>query len=266
MPRLILMLLGLLVLGPAVQAADPLAEARRLYNAGQYDAAARAAREALTLDGFADAARVVLGRVQLERFRQTADPADLSGAREAFRSVDPAPLRYRERLELAIGQAEVLYLQDRFAAAAELFEGSLDRSVVLGTSAHERVLDWWATALDRHAQLRAIEERGPIYNRIIERMRAELALDAGSAPASYWLAAAFRGIGDLDRAWQAAIAGWVRASLAQDRGAALRADLDRLVTQAIIPERAARLKTNDVRQAAGGMQNEWTAFKAEWSK
>ena len=91
-------------------------------------------------------------------------------------------------------------------------------------------------------------------------------IDAGSTPASYWLAAAARGAGDLDRAWQAAIAGWVRASLAQDRGAALRADLDRLVTQAIVPERAARLKTADVRQAVAGMQNEWTAFKAGWSK
>jgi hypothetical protein len=266
MPRVIVALLGLLTLGPAVQAADPLAEARRLYNAGQYEAAAKVARDAISVEGFADAARVVLGRTQLERFRQTADSGDLSAARESFRSVDPSALRYRERLELAIGQAEVLYLEDRFGSAAELFETSLDRSVVLGTAAHERVLDWWATALDRHAQLRAIEERAPIYNRIVERMRAELALDAGSTPASYWLAAAARGAGDLERAWQAALAGWVRASFAQDRGAALRADLDRLVTQAIVPERASKLKTADIKQAAAGMLNEWTAFKAGWSK
>jgi hypothetical protein len=266
MARVILTLLGLWLFVPAVHAADPLAEARRLYNSGQYEAAARAAQDAMGVDGYADAARVVLGRVQLERFRQTADPADLGAARDALRAVDPAPLRYRERLELTIGQAEVLYLEDRFGGAAELFESSLDRSVVLGTSAHERVLDWWATALDRYAQLRAIEERPPVYARIVERMRAELALDAGSTPANYWLARAARGSGDLERAWQAALAGWVRASLAQDRGAALRADLDRLVTQAIIPERAAKLKTADVRQAAAGMQNEWTAFKAGWSK
>jgi hypothetical protein len=266
MPRLILAALGLVSFVPVVQAADPLGEARRLYNAGQYEAAATAAREALAVDGFADPALVVLGRVQLERFRQTANPSDLTAARESFRSVDPKPLRYRERLELTIGQAEVLYLDDRFGAAAELFESSLDRSVTLGPTAHERVLDWWATALDRHAQLRPIEDRPPIYARIIERMRAELALDAGSTPASYWLSAGARGSGDLDRAWQAAIAGWVRATLAQDRGAALRADLDRLVTQAIIPERAAKLKTGDIRQAAAGMQNEWTAFKEGWSK
>ena len=53
MPRLILAALGLLILVPAVQAADPLSEARRLYNAGQYEAAARAAREALAVDGLA---------------------------------------------------------------------------------------------------------------------------------------------------------------------------------------------------------------------
>jgi hypothetical protein len=128
------------------------------------------------------------------------------------------------------------------------------------------VVDWWATALDRHAQLRPVEDRAPIYSRILERMRAELALDAGSTPASYWLAAGARGSGDLERAWQAAIAGWVRAGLAQDRGAALRADLDRLVILAIIPERAARLHMGDARQAASGMQNEWESFKAGWSK
>ena len=103
----ILAALGSVDLVPAVQAADPLSEARRLYNAGQYEAAARAAREAIAVDGLADPARVVLGRIQLERFRQTADPADLTAARESFRSVDPPPLRYRERLELTIGQAEI---------------------------------------------------------------------------------------------------------------------------------------------------------------
>jgi hypothetical protein len=245
MARVILAALGLLIFVPAVHAADPLAEARRLYNAGRYDAAAAAAREAMGVEGSAGAARVVLGRVQLERFRQTADRADLTAAREALRGVDPKPLKYRERLELSIGQAEVLYLDDRFGAAAELFESSLDRSAVLGPAAHERVLDWWATALDRHAQLRPMEERPAIYVRIVDRMR---------------------GSGDLERAWQAAIAGWVRASLADDRGAALHADLDRLVTQAIIPERAAKLKAGDARQTAAGMQNEWTAFKEGWSK
>ena len=178
---------------------------------------------------------------QLEQFRQHARPEDFMAARESLRAADARPLHYRERLELSIGQAEVLYLDDRFGAAAELFEATLDRSMALGPIAHERVLDWWATALDRHAQSRPVEERPAIYARILDRMTAELAADGG-------------------------LAGWVRASQAADGGAALRADLDRLVTQAIIPERATRLKISDPRQAAAGMANEWAAFKEGWAK
>ena len=146
MPRLILAALGLLILVPAVQAADPLSEARRLYNAGQYEAAARAAREALTVDGLADPARVVLGRVQLERFRQTADPADLSAARESFRSVDPAPLKYRERLELTIGQAEILY---RTIGSVPPPSSSRPRSIGPWCSAPPRTSASWTGGLLR---------------------------------------------------------------------------------------------------------------------
>jgi hypothetical protein len=92
-------------------------------------------------------------------------------------------------------------------------------------------------------------------------MTAEIAQDPGSTPASYWLAAAARGEGNSERAWQAAVAGWMRAPLARDRGAALRADLDRLVVQAIIP---ARLGLKDPAQALAGMLGEWEAFKMMW--
>ena len=46
-----------------------------------------------------------------------------------------------------------------------------------------------------------------------DRMEIEVRIDPGSAPANYWLAAAARGAGDLDRAWHAAIAGWIRAPM-----------------------------------------------------
>ena len=249
-----------------LQAADAIGEARRLYNLGQYEAAERAARDASLTPATADAARIVLGRIRLERFRQSASPTDLAAARESLRDVDPRQLDGRERVELTIGLAEALYLEDRFGAAADLFETVLDRSTVLGALAHERVLDWWATALDRHAQSRQPEEREPVYERILRRVHAEAAEDPGSTAAGYWLAASTRGSGDLDGAWNAALAGWVRAPLAHDRGAALRADLDRLVVQAIIPERAARLQLRDSKQAQAGMLSEWEAFKSGWSK
>jgi hypothetical protein len=249
-----------------LRAQEGLVDARRAYNAGEYDAAERLARAALEVPSAANAARVVLGRVQLERYRRSGAQSDLADARNILRTVDPQALDRTERLEFAIGLGEALYLEDRFGAAAELFEPVIDAAAELGVAAHERVLDWWATALDRQAQLRPAEERRSMYGRMADRMAVELARNPGSTPAAYWLAAAARGEGDVERAWQAAIAGWMRAPLARDRGAALRADLDRLVVQAIIPERIARLGVRNPTPVLAGMLGEWEAFKITWSR
>jgi hypothetical protein len=263
----------LLTIAGSALAADPLAEARRLYNLGQYETAEKLAREAAAIPARADAARVVLGRIQLERFRQSADPRDLTHARESLRMVATAPLDAAERVELTIGLAESLYFEERYGAAAQLFESVRQRSVLLGTRAHERVLDWWATSVDKQAQTRQADERPAIYARVLDRMAEEVAEYPGSTAAGYWLAAAARASGDVERAWHAAHAGWLRATLADDRGLALRTDLDRLMTQAIIPERAAKLAARsdllarmDPKDAQSAMMAEWNAFKKAWSK
>lgn len=256
----------MLLLPAAAYAQDPLGDARRFYNSGQYEAAERAARAALQQPATANGARVVLGRVHLERYRETDLPAHLTEARAALRQVHPWILEARERLELTVGLAETFFLEDRFAAAAELFGPVLDASATLGPAAHERVLDWWATSLDRHAQQRPLPERAPIYERIGRRMQAELAQEPGSATAGYWAVAARRGAGDLEGAWSAAMAAWVRAALGADRGAALRADLDRMVLEGIVPDRAARLELKDPAGAIAGMVSEWELFKADWTR
>lgn len=251
--------------GP-VYGADPLSEARRLYNLGEYDAAERAAREAVRVPGAVDSARVVLGRVLLEQFRRSAAADDLSDARDALRMVNATALDARDRVELALGLAEAMFLDDRFGVAAEMFDPLVDAASVLGPAARERVLDWWATAVDRHAQGRPQSERGALYRRVLDRMSDELMHDPGSTPASYWTAAAARGSGELERAWNAALAAWVRAPLARDRGVTLRGDLDRLVIHGIAPERAARLSPRETKQALAGMLSEWESFKNAWSR
>ncbi len=256
----------LLALAAAPAGADALSDAHRFYNAGQYEAAERAAREAIRSLATANGGRLVLGRVQLERYRQSANDADLTSARESLLQVDAGSLEPRDRIELTIGLGEALYFEDRFGAAAELFDSVLGSSSTLGPAAHERVVDWWATALDRLAQTRPPADRGPVYERICVRMAAELASDPGSTPASYWMAAGARGRGDLDAAFNAATAAWVRAPLARDRGAALRADVERLMVQAILPERAARAQSRDRRQTLAGMLNEWDTFKNSWTR
>ena len=67
--------------------------------------------------------------------------------------------------------------------------------------------------------------------------------------------------GDLQAAWDAAHAGWVRASLAADRGVTLRDDLDRLVLRAIVPDRA-----KATAQTPENLRQQWEAFKERWKR
>ena len=250
--------------GVSTAAVDPLTSARRLYNQGLFDRALDAAREAEANAATVASARLVIGRVHLERFRRNADSADLEAARGALRGLDPHALDSRERVELVIGLAELLYFDDRFGASAEMLEPALDATSALGPDAHERALEWWASALDRQAQTVPVDERADSYGRIVDRMQRELARDAASVPANYWLVAAARGQGDLARAMEIVTAAWLRASLTKDAGIGLRADLDRLVVQGILPDRAARMPARDRRQALARMLNEWEAFKQKW--
>ena len=214
---------------------DALLRARQAYNQQQYDAAIEAATEAQRVAASADAAALVLARARLERFRQKGSADDPAAARDGFIRLDSSRLTPRERQELLVGLGEVLFLDERYGAAAEQFNLALSRSDPAAPGAW-RTLEWWASALDRQAQLEPGVDQELLYAPVLQRMEDELRGNAASAVASYWLSAAARGVGDLPRAWDAAVAGWVRAPLSGDQREALRADLDRLVLQAIIPE------------------------------
>ena len=90
-------------------------------------------------------------------------------------------------------------------------------------------------------------------------MQDELGNSPASVAAAYWLAAAARGQGDVQAAWDAAQAAWVRAPLASG-GAALRADLDRLVQRGLVPDRARVLA-----QPPEALRLEWEHFKERWA-
>ena len=109
------------------------------------------------------------------------------------------------------------------------------------------------------------EERGEIYESLAARMRAHLGRYPESSTASYWLPAAALARGDLELAWDLALAGWVRSTLAPEGGASLRADIDRLVTQALIPERVKRLGDEaEAADAATRFTGEWEEAKGRW--
>jgi tetratricopeptide (TPR) repeat protein len=251
----------------ASQTADPLARARVLYNEGRYDEAIATAVEAAA--AHPSAAHVIAGRAGLERFRRTADPADLSRARDALRAAEPAALTPRDRTDLIIGLGETLFFDEHYRSAADLFESTLDQPA-LDPAGRDLVLDWWATAIDRHVRTLPPEDRADGYDRLLERMERELRRDGGSASAAYWVAAGSLASGQIDRAWAAAVAGWVRALVTTaNRGNVLRPDLDRLVRDAIIPERVRRLPvagTPEGEQAHAGMLAEWEQIKEKWGR
>lgn len=251
---------------PAASAAgDPMSRARQRYNAGQYDEAVAAAREAAARPATRSEANLLLGRALLERHRASRTPEDLSAGRVALAAVDAGVLSDRGRVDLVVGLGEALYLDGEYGAAAGVLEPALEQMGLLPAGDREQVMDWWATAMDRYAQTRPTEERGAIYEQVAGRMRAHLGRYADSAVASYWLPAAALARGDLDLAWDLALAGWVRGMLAPDKGVALRADLDRLLTEALIPERVKRLPDDeDAADATARFTAEWEESKARW--
>jgi len=248
-------------LAAAADPQDALARARTLYNSGQFEAAIAAADQARLVAARADSADLIAARSYLERFRDSQASDDLANARLRLTRLDPRRLGGRERVEFLVGLGEALFLDEAFGAAGDVFTDVLARADDLPAGGRERVLDWWASAIDRDARARAEIDRKGAYQRISDRMQDEIAARPGSMAASYWLSAAARGQGDWQAAWSAAEAGWVRAGLAPDRGAALRADLDRLVLQLLVPERATVLA-----ESPETLRQEWERFKGKWTR
>jgi tetratricopeptide (TPR) repeat protein len=245
---------------PAFAADDPLAKARLLYNQGMYEAAISAAEEARVVPARADAADLVAARSYLERFRETAASDDLTNGRDRLRRLNPQRFLPHERTEYIVGLGEALFFEGAYGAAANVFDSVLQSSDLAG-DARDRVLDWWATAIDRDTRPRPEIDRLTVYQRVRGRLEDELSVHPASSTAAYWLAASARSQGDLQAAWDAAQAGWVRAPLSADHGAALRADLDRLMQRVIIPERA-----KVVAQPPDTLRAEWERFKSKWEK
>jgi len=248
----------------APQQPDALARARQSYNARQFDQAIAAATEARLQPKTADAAAVVLARALLERHRQASAPEDLAAARDALKQTDVSKLTARDRVEHTIGLGESLYFDGHYSAAAETFDLALASRDAPEGDARDRLFEWWAGSLEQQAQFGSDVDRRPLYTRILDRAGLELTRNNRSAVATYWLAAAARGADDIGRAWGAAISGWVRAASMPEQGAALRADLDRLVTQAILPERARRLAPGDPGSALPALKQEWEKIKKDW--
>jgi tetratricopeptide (TPR) repeat protein len=262
--RSLVVLACLALLPPVAEAQRPeLAKARTLYNERQFDGAIEAATTARSAVDTADAAAIVQARAHLERYREQADPADLSAARAALTAVHASGLASRDRVEFLLALGQSLFLEDDFGAAAEIFESALG-STSKEADLHEALLDWWASAIDRQVATLPRELREAAFARVETRMRTELATDPTSATATYWAVVALRGAGNSMRAWDAAVAGWARARLMGDRTAAFRSDINRLVLEGIIPDRVRPLPVDERGAAEAQLKADWELVKERW--
>jgi len=258
---------ALAVMALAAEQPGALARARVAYNQQRYDEAIAAATEAQRVPETASQAQLLVARAFIERFRLSDDAADLARARDTLAVIDPSKLTPRERAEMQIGLAESLFLDERFGAAADLFEDAMSRTGEPGYGPRERLLGWFATSLDRQGRLEEMPVRRRIYRRLLDKMTMENRIGLGSAVASYWVVAATFGLDNVEDAWNAAVATWIRAPLIPGDGVALRSDLDRLVLVAIIPRRA-RLASagGDVEPAADAFRKDWESVKQTWPR
>jgi hypothetical protein len=260
------LVVGLMCCGaaPALAQRAELARARSAYNQQQFDDAIQAALTAQKVGATADAATVVLSRSYLERYRQRANPADLAAARAQLGTVRVANLDARDHVDFMMALGEALFFEDDFGAAAAMFESGIDVAFAQGQATGEAMLDWWGSAVERQTESLERDQRAQVFARMRERMTRELAKNPGSAAAGYWNVVAIRGEGDAVGAWDAAIASWVRARLAASRSAQLRADLDKLVLEGIIPDRVRQLPAGTRGQAESDLRTEWAIVKERW--
>jgi hypothetical protein len=261
---LIAWIAGCATTAAAQPAIADLARARSLYNQRRFDDAIVAAMAARQVPEIADAAGIVLARAQLERYRERSDPADLSAARDVLTMIRAATLEPRDRVELLLALGQALYLEDDFGAAAEMFESGLDQAADTEPGLAEAMLEWWGSATERLAGTLSRGYRLAVFSRLSDRMRQELGRNPASAAAAYWTAAALRGAGEPERAWDAAVAGWVRARLLGGQTASLRSDLDTLVVKGIIPDRVRHLQKDAQADAESQLKADWELVKEKW--
>ena len=260
--------LALVAPGPVAAQSD-LERARALYNAGQFDESIAAAMAATLKPAAASSATLIAARARLERFRQKHDPDDLTGARTDLASVNPRNLAPQEIIEWQIGLGTALFLEDQPGPASEMFTTLLPTARGrLPAAEFDKLLEWWASTLSRVAEAQSGDARKDAYAAMVSAVRTELERDPLSRPTAYWLVVAARGAGDFEGAWNAAFTGWIRAGPQPD-GTQLRSDLDRFVTQTLIPERA-QARTGQrldakVTQAEMTIQTtEWRALAERW--
>ena len=267
--RAVLVFALLSVAAPSAAGESDLEKARAMYNEGRFEESIAAATNAKHKPDSAPSATLIEARARLERFRQSGDAGDLGVARAALVSLNPRGLAPQEIIEWQIGIGTALFLETQPGPAAEMFATALPAARErLSPTELDKLVEWWASTVARVAESQTGSARKDAYTAMLSAVREELERNPLSWPASYWLVVAARGAGNLDDSWNAAITAWIRAG-SQPEGLQVRGDLDRFVTQTLIPERAQartgqRLDSKTTETEIAAQTEQWHALVEHW--
>ena len=113
----------------------------------------------------ADSADLIAARALISSATAKApQPEDLDRARERLRRLAPQRFGAHERVEYIVGLGETLYLRRLVWRGRGVFDSVLEGPSSLTPEERERVLDWWASALDRDARPRTEFDARPCIN------------------------------------------------------------------------------------------------------
>lgn len=247
-----------------------LKQARQLYNTSNFDEAIQAAEPSLDKPKIAASAALIIARSRLERFRISGDQADLTAARQELTALNPRKLTPQESIEWQMGLGETLVFENQFGPASEIFASLFPAARTRFTAAQmDKLVEWWANSTARFAETFSGTARSESYGHMLLTLRTSLQLDPPSRAGTYWLVVASRGVGDLEGAWNAAVAGWIRAGSMQG-GDQLREDLEQYMMQTVIPERARartgqRQGTSVTTLEIAAMTRQWRTLTQRWS-
>ena len=242
-----------------------LAKARALYNAGDYDGAISAAAVARRDPAARRRRRAGHRARRISSATGSAPtPPIWRAAREALGVVRVRALTPRDQVDLLVGLGQSLYLGETSAPPRSCSTPRSSRASLLPERDRLLLLDWWATALDREAQTRPADRRARV-------LRAHRRADGGELrQRSGERGRELLARGRRPRQPATSIApgmprsppGCARRSTPERR--ALRADLDRLVTQALIPERARTRPAREQPDSMAALRAEWDLVKQQW--
>ena len=103
-----------------------------------------------------------------------------------------------------------------------------------------------------------------MLERLVRLMEREQAKNPGSRAASSWLAAGLRAQGELERAWQASIAAWVRAPIAGTRPSGCAPTSTGSCAKASFPTVARKPPKTNASPRETSLRAEWELVKQKW--